>query len=89
MSDNGDKRILKEIDRVLETMKAEAERRGIDTRGKSMEEIKKLLADQEKSPPDPSSKSKHSGDVNVQAKLIVDIATGEAEKRSEIPRKPK
>jgi hypothetical protein len=31
--------------------------------------------------PGPSSKSTHQGDVNVQAKRIVDIATGEAERR--------
>ena len=47
MSDDDDKRILKEMDRVLEAVKADAERRGIDTRGKSMEEIKELLESRE------------------------------------------
>ena len=44
MGDDFDDRTRRQIDRVLERIKAEAERRGIDTRGKSMEEIQKLLA---------------------------------------------
>ncbi len=45
MGDDFDDRVRREIDRVLEMCKAEAERRGIDTRGKSLEEIRKLLAE--------------------------------------------
>ncbi len=49
MSDNPDKKLRAGMDRVLETIKAEAKRRGLDVEGKSMEEIKKLLADKAES----------------------------------------
>ena len=55
MTDDPDKRIRDEMDRVLGTVKAEAIRRGLDVEGKSMEEIQKLLSDLGKAEDGPTS----------------------------------
>ena len=46
MSDDFEKSTVDKIDSVLESIKAQAERRGLDVEGKSIEEIKKLLAEE-------------------------------------------
>ncbi len=48
MDDNFEDRTVRKIDRILETIKAEAERRGLDTRGKTLDEIRDLLAAHER-----------------------------------------
>ena len=46
MSDDFEKSTVDKIDSVLESIKTQAERRGLDVEGKSIEEIKKLLAEE-------------------------------------------
>ena len=47
MADDPDKGLREEMDHVLEALRANAKRRGLDVEGKSMEEISKLLLDLE------------------------------------------
>ena len=86
MSDESDKRIRKAIDRVLERIIAEAKRRGINTEGKSIDEIRKALAELGSRRPKSSKRLKRPRDPIQRAKLIGDIATGQIEDVEDIVR---